>query len=299
MRYGWFLTFRSSFLSLLLHLVVIGLLIISFTNTPEPKVKPKHINIVDAVTVDKKQVDAELNRIKKAEQEKLDKQKQELEKLRKQTEAEKEKVRAAEKKRQQEEQELKLAQTKKEQEKKKKEQELKELERQRQIEEERKKKAEAERLKAEEEAEKKRKEAEEAEKKRQAEEEKRKQVAAEKARKEQEEKLRQELLAAEERELQQQADARLINKIAADIQDKVTGYFNKAGLPENLKCKLRVKLLPGGNVIDVTIDSSSGNDIFDRRAVNAVQKASPLPVPSELETFERLDLRDITFTFTP
>ena len=46
-------------------------------------------------------------------------------------------------------------------------------------------------------------------------------------------------------------------------------------------------------------EKSSGNDIFDRRAQNAVQKASPLPVPDDIATFERLDLRDITFTFIP
>jgi len=95
------------------------------------------------------------------------------------------------------------------------------------------------------------------------------------------------------------ADKELVNQYATYIQNKVSNYFNRVGLPENLKSKLRVKLLPNGEVIDVSVAASSGHDIFDRRAVNAVQKASPLPVPEDLATFERLDMRDITFTFRP
>ena len=109
----------------------------------------------------------------------------------------------------------------------------------------------------------------------------------------------QEQLYAEQAEEQRQQDASLLQKIIADIADKVTGNFNKSGLPESLSCKLRVKLLPGGEVIDAFVAESSGNDIFDGRALLAVQKASPLPVPEDVETFERLNIRDITFIFKP
>jgi colicin import membrane protein len=60
-----------------------------------------------------------------------------------------------------------------------------------------------------------------------------------------------------------------------------------------------VRLVPGGEVIDVSIAKSSGDDIFDRRAVNAAQKASPLPIPDDRATFERLGLREINMTFKP
>ncbi|MEE9552581.1 MAG: cell envelope integrity protein TolA, partial [Gammaproteobacteria bacterium] len=117
--------------------------------------------------------------------------------------------------------------------------------------------------------------------------------------KKEEERLLKEELAAEEADTQRQVDALLIDKIKAEIYDKVSNKFNKTGLPENLKCALRVKLLPNGEIIDVSVAKSSNNSIFDRRAITAVQKASPLPVPTDIATFERLKLRDITFTFAP
>ena len=55
--------------------------------------------------------------------------------------------------------------------------------------------------------------------------------------------------------------------------------------------------IPGGEVISVTEYQSSGNEGFDRRAVTAVGKASPLPLPADPATFERLGLRKFTFKF--
>ena len=91
----------------------------------------------------------------------------------------------------------------------------------------------------------------------------------------------------------------MINNIASNIKRSIESNFNKVGLPQGIACVLRVRLIPGGEVVDVTIAESSGNDIFDRRAVNATQKASPLPVPDDVATFERLDLREINMTFKP
>ncbi len=65
-----------------------------------------------------------------------------------------------------------------------------------------------------------------------------------------------------------------------------------------LKCKIRVRLLSSGEVMDVEIISSSGDDIFDRSAENAVRKASPLPVPMDKELFNRA-FKTFTFTFEP
>jgi len=109
----------------------------------------------------------------------------------------------------------------------------------------------------------------------------------------------QEQLEAEHAAEQRRQDATLLQAIVGRISNKVERNFNKTGLPGNLACTLQVKLLPGGDVIDVSVSKSSGDDIFDRRALTAVQKASPLPVPEDLETFERLDLRELTFKFEP
>jgi len=299
MNLGWFTTLCSAALSLILHVVLGALLIFSFDIMPQPKIQPKNnINTVKAVTVDKKQVELELDRIKKIENEKLQKETKRLDDLEK-------KAKKIEEDRKTEEKKLAEAKKKKQQEQKKLkeekarlatlEKEKTELKKQRELEEKKIKEAKdkAEKLKAEEDARKKR----EVEAKKAAEEKKRKDAeAAEKKRLEEE--LAAEL-AAEENAEQAAKDQALINSIASNIKRSIESNFNKVGLPDGIACVLRVRLIPGGEVIDVSIAESSGNDIFDRRAVTATQKASPLPVPDDIATFERLELREINVTFKP
>jgi len=287
MRLGWFTTLSSSVLSLILHLVVGVLVIFSFEFTPQPKTQIRQdVNVVQAVTVDKKQVELELARIRKIDEEKHRKEKQRLDELEKKT-------KNLEKKRKEEEKKLAEATKKKEQEqKKRKEEQLRlkklekekaELKKKRELEEKKIKEAEAKaaKLKADEAARKK-KEAEE------------KKVADRKQR----EKELADAMNAEEAAEQASKDQILINRIAASMVHSIENEFNKTGLPEGLECVLRVRLVPGGNVINVTIAKSSGHDIFDRRAENATRKASPLPVPDDLIIFER-HFRDNTITFKP
>ena len=302
MHVSWLVRLRSIIYSLAVHIVAVSLLLLSFDFVARP-IRPQHqnINIVKAVSVDKKEVEQELQRLKNLDEEKKQTEKKHLEELEKQAQ-ELKKLRA------EEEQKLKEARKKKEEEQKHREDEQKklvqlekekaELEKQRKQEEEKKKQVEAERKKAE--AEKQRLEEEKrlAEEKLKKEEEARRKAEEEKKRQAAEQAL-QEQLAAEQAEEQRRQDASLLDRIAAGIQRNVERNFNKTGLPENLACTLRVKLLPGGDVVDVSVEKSSGNDIFDRRALTAVQKASPLPVPGDLDTFERLNLRDLTFIFTP
>lgn len=306
MRLSWLVTLRSSLLALLLHIIAAVLLFVSLELTPEPvPVSGKEVNIVNAVSVDKEQVEQELKRLQESEKREQEEKLKQLEELKKKAKLEKQKAEEARKRRLEEEKELTAARKKKELEQQRRELEQKklarleekkaELERQRRIEEEeQKRKAEEER---------KRKEAEmkrlEEEKRKREEELKRleeeKRKAEEEQKRKEAEKALQEQLVAE----QAKQDASLLEKIVAGISNKVENSFNKTGLPENLTATLRVKLLPGGDVIDVAVSDSSGNDIFDRRAVTAVQKSSPLPVPDDIGTFERLGLRDISFKFKP
>jgi colicin import membrane protein len=284
MHLSWWIRIRSIWYALALHIIAAALLVFSFSFT-EP-IKPSHmdISIVNAVTVDKAQVDKELQRLKQEE-------KQRVEELQKQTEAEKKKAEDLKKQRQEEEKKLLEAQKKKVQEQKLREEEQKklallakekeELEKQKKLEEEKKAQIEAERKLQE----------KLAEEKRQKEEEEKKRLAAEAELQKQ--------LDAEAAEAQRQQDLTLQQQIARDIYNKVSRNFNQTGLPEGLACTLRVRLLPGGDVVDVAVTKSSGNDIFDRRALTAVQKASPLPIPDDNAIFERLNLRDVTFTFKP
>lgn len=290
-----FLTLRSLLYSLALHAVVITALVVNFDAERKPVFKPKPVeNIVEAVTVDDQAVEQELQRLRELEQEKqramekklknLEEQASAVEKRRKaeekkkqaaeQKRKEEEKLKAeAEKKRKEEERRTVAERDRIKQEKLKAEAELKRIE-------EENRKAQAEQARLEEE-----KRRAEAERKRQ-EEEKRKQAEAQAKRKQ---------LARE----QQAQDKITLQNIVAEIYRVVAGNFNKTGLPKGLECVLSVQTVPGGEVISVTINKPSGNEVFDRRAVTAVEKASPLPLPSDAAVFERLRLRKFNFIFKP
>lgn len=268
---SFFLTFRSFVLSLLLHGVAAVLLVSSFDFTPriEP-VAAVPINIVEAVKVDAAQVEAEVERLREADR----KKEEDRRKLEKQVADMQKKAAAAEKQRKAEEQKLADLQKKKEQEQKAREAEEKklaeakqqqeELEKQRKLEEERKRKEEEER---------KRKAAEEA---------LRKQMEAEQRQREAE---------------QLKQDQSLLAQYTARINAAIIQNFNLTGLPPGLSCVLRIRMVPGGEVVAVQVAASSGNEIFDQRAHDAVTKASPLPVPDDPRLFEQM--RDIRLTFKP
>ncbi len=283
-------------LAILLHLAIVLFLIFGMEWELFPKrVEPK-VNVVQAHTVDAEQL----------------RQKEAEEKARERKQLEQE----AQKRKQAEEQKRKVAEEKK----RKSELEAKqkaEAEAKRQAEVEAKRKAEAE-TKRKAEAEAKRKaEAEakrkaEAEAKRQAEAEAKRKAEAEAKRKAEAEAKRKAeeaaRLAAEqaerERALQEQLaaeqNAREIDRYVAVIKQQVGRNWLRTGLPgeDQLSCRLRVRLIPGGEVIpgSVSIVKSSGNAAFDRSVEAAVYKASPLPVPSG-PLFE--SFRNLTLDFKP
>ncbi|MDQ5884357.1 MAG: Cell envelope integrity protein TolA [Pseudomonadota bacterium] len=72
-------------------------------------------------------------------------------------------------------------------------------------------------------------------------------------------------------------------------------------LPENIDPNLSsqfvIRLAPTGAVLDVHLSHSSGDAILDRSAQAAIYKASPLPVPHDVTTFNMF--REITLTVRP
>ena len=83
------------------------------------------------------------------------------------------------------------------------------------------------------------------------------------------------------------------------IKQKVNrSWIRPASAAAVLKCTIRVRLLSDGSVIDAVVISSSGDEDFDRSAENAVNKASPLPVPKDKELFAR-EFRSFQFLFNP
>lgn len=64
-----------------------------------------------------------------------------------------------------------------------------------------------------------------------------------------------------------------------------------------LSSRFNIRLAPGGAVLDVSLTRSSGDPILDRSAQAAIYKASPLPVPDDPTAFKLF--REITLTVRP
>jgi len=280
---------RSVVYAVLAHLALLAVLMFSLDWSPTPSVSRKPAPI-QAVAIDARKLDAEVERKKKLEEARqLEKQRAEQAELKREQEkkqqAEKQRKAAVEKKRKAE------AEVKRKAELKKKA----EAEKKRKAEVERKKVEADKKLKAE--AEKKRKAEEtrkkaEAEKKRKAEEARKKAAAESEMR---------ERLAAEQERLRAQRDSamqRMIDEYGLYIKERVQrSWIRPSGSNASLSCIVNVRLIPGGEVVDVKIVRGSGNAAFDRSVEAAVFKASPLPVPPDPEVMEKF--RSITFEFNP
>jgi colicin import membrane protein len=88
------------------------------------------------------------------------------------------------------------------------------------------------------------------------------------------------------------------DKYKALIRDKVSrNWIRPLGAKTGLRCVVRVRLVPGGDVLEAVVVKGSGNPVFDRSVEAAVHKASPLPLPADPELFDYF--RDIEFLFNP
>lgn len=146
-------------------------------------------------------------------------------------------------------------------------------------------------------------------KKQEAQEKERQKRAQEEARKKEEtrrqkltEQSLQEQLAAEEKARQQAAHstrvATVVDRYTALIRQRVTNNWNRPlGAVKGLKCEVRVRLTPSGQVLLANVERSSGNAVFDRSVENAVHKAAPLPLPEDPALFD--NFREIRFVFDP
>jgi len=231
---------------------------------------------IQAVAIDARRLDAELERKNKLVEARKQEKQQQAERKRKALAEKKRKI-EAKKKHQAAQARKKLKAEKKRkdaaQKKRRAEQKKKALA-------EQKRKAEAARIKA------------EAEKKRKAE------VARKKAAAEREMRER---LAAEQQRLRAQRESamqRIVDKYGLYIKEKVQrSWIRPSASRASLSCTVKVRLIPGGEVVEVKIIRSSGNAAFDRSVEAAVFKASPLPVPTDPEVMDKF--RSITFEFNP
>ena len=80
------------------------------------------------------------------------------------------------------------------------------------------------------------------------------------------------------------------------IKDKIErNWLRPPGSASGLRCVVRVSQIPGGEIVQAVIQTSSGNIAFDRSVEEAVLRSSPLPVPKRPALFDR----NIVITFEP
>jgi|GEM_PF-246319 len=121
------------------------------------------------------------------------------------------------------------------------------------------------------------------------------------AKADQEKKMQADAAAAQQARQNAENQARLageVDKYKALIVNAIGRHWI---LPEHadssMSSQFRIRLAPDGAVLDVSLTRSSGDPLLDRSAQTAIFKASPLPVPTDAETFNLF--RDISLTVRP
>lgn len=76
------------------------------------------------------------------------------------------------------------------------------------------------------------------------------------------------------------ARQKLIDGFVDRIKARIRG---RANVPDTVSGKpsvqVRIRILPGGEVLDIAVTRSSGNRVYDTAIERAIRSASPLPVP--------------------
>ncbi len=271
-----------------LHLVLALLIIFSVEKTIIIPAQPndQQTKIIDAVMISKKSLQEEVARIEEKEIKKREQEQTRIKEI-----AHKEK----EAKLKREKEEALAIELKKKNEELKKEAELKEkAELQREKERQVKLKQEQEELK------KIQKEKEEAlAQKKKADLERK--AAEEKAKEEKEKELAKALEGEKTQApaLSPRVKQDLITRYAMLMRNKIHQHWRQPiGFDfDGLTCKVAVKLLPTGDVVEAVVVESSGSLEFDRSTEVAIRKASPLPMPDDPNTAK--EFRQFTFTFRP
>ena len=278
----------SYVLSVLVHVtffIVIGFSALSGTSFNPMKNAEPPVNVIQATTVDKQALQQEIARLNRIDEDKKLKQqelKKQAELLKKQRIAEELQVKRlkAQELAEQEKAELQRIKAK---------QQLAELEAKKQ--QEQKQLAHAQQARAEEERKK-----QEIEKQRQLAEQRQKALEQQRLKALEEQRQMREAKARELVQHERQVGA-LVDRFGAMVKSKVTQNWIVQGQTGGEACMLRVRLAPGGIVLDVEVLQSSGDELLDRSAVAAIYKSSPLPVPTDPDAFDRM--RELRLTLKP
>lgn len=280
---------RALALAVLVHVAFIAALVVSldWTHRPAPTAQ---VETVQATVVDETKVRSEQAKLKEAERRKQEEEQQRLKKLEQEAERakqarEEEQQRLTELKTQRKAEAERLAKLRQEQDQQRAAEQKRQAEQQRLVE-EKAKKDEQKRLAG-------------TEAKRKIEEEKKLRQAE--ARRNAEQQLKKQLDEEEQAAADKAREAAaqsIIAQYTSLIEQKVRrNWLRPASAKEGMSCTVRVRLLPGGEVSDVRVVASSGDELFDRSVVTAVYKASPLPLPPDAPLFDYF--RELEFVFKP
>lgn len=90
-----------------------------------------------------------------------------------------------------------------------------------------------------------------------------------------------------------------VNEYTALIQAEIQRrWIRPPSIKAGLYSEFRIRLLPGGDLLDVKLTKSSGDTAFDRSAENAIRLAGRLPVPADPAIFNAA-FRQFNFRFRP
>jgi colicin import membrane protein len=289
-------------LSVIFHLLLIGFFVFGMDFNDEKIHTKSPVSIVKATVIDESKIKAEADRLKKLERQKLSREKKRLADIKKKLLAEEKKI--ADLKKQTEFNKKKLAKQKADeaawQVKLKKQQAIA-----------KKKKADEAawqvKLKKQQAAIAKKKKADALKKKKLAAAKKEKEriakdkkhLADEKLRiaKEQADRVQALRVQAAQEEQQMRAEAAVASFTDLIRQKVERNWIQPPGDISGLDCIVRVRLIPGGDVVDAQVIKSSGNAFFDRSVELAARKAAPLPLPNDPNMFNYF--RTLEFYFRP
>lgn len=109
------------------------------------------------------------------------------------------------------------------------------------------------------------------------------------------------LLDEEDRLLQQEVEISLVQSYISTMQaDIISQWSRPPSARNNMQVTLKVRMVPTGEVIDVVVVTSSGNQALDRSALQAIKKVGRFAYLQDLsiDIFDR-HFRELTFNFRP
>lgn len=278
----------SFILAISLHLFILGLFVVNFGAEKKDLIQKPIPEIIQASVLDDKKIIAEARRLKTKEKNKQLARQKRQKILENRLKREQALLQNTRKKRVQAEKEAQKIKQKNKQQAKREKRKLEEIKNKKILETARLAKIKAQRIVA---------------KKRlndlQVAEQKKQRALLAKQKAEAEKKARLLIEKAKALKAQNERNSQAIHSATVAIQRKVNNHWIKPlSSRTGLNCTIRVELLSSGDVMVASVIKSSGDDIFDRSAENAVRKASPLPIPKNRNLFAK-QFKTFIFKFKP